>query len=84
MGYSNLRTAVTGLERAIYPEVTPSEAVMQCMETMVNKYLNQGSLGLPSMTNPWGKVDGDRHRSSALPFVYARWGNVAAGISCCD
>ena len=73
MGHSDLRTAVMGLERAVSANVTPSEEEMQRMETLVNEGLQQGLLGLSSMTNPWDKVDGDRHRSSALPSVYAGW-----------
>ena len=73
IGHSDLRTAVMGLERAVSPTVTPSEDEMQRMESLVSDGLDEGLLGLSSMTNPWDKVDGDRHRSSALPSVYARW-----------
>lgn len=73
MGHSDLRTAVLGLGRAVDGKVTPSEAEMKKMETLLQEGIDLGLLGMSSMTNPWDKVDGDRYRSSALPSVYAHW-----------
>ncbi len=73
VGHSDLRTAVMGLGRAVSSSETPTEAEMQRMETLLQEGIDEGLLGLSSMTNPWDKVDGDRHRSAALPSVYARW-----------
>lgn len=73
VGHSDLRTAVLGLGRAVSPDVVPSEQEMQRMEQLLKEGIDEGLLGLSSMTNPWDKVDGDRHRSAALPSVYARW-----------
>jgi N-acyl-D-glutamate deacylase len=44
------------------------------MERWLEEALDEGFLGLSSMTNPWDKLDGDRHRSAALPSTYATWG----------
>ncbi|MDX1804989.1 MAG: amidohydrolase family protein [Alcanivorax sp.] len=73
VGHSDLRTAVMGLTRAVSSTVKPTEDEMQRMETLLKEGIDEGLLGLSSMTNPWDKVDGDRHRSSALPSVYGRW-----------
>lgn len=73
MGHSDLRTAVMGLTRAVDPRELPSEAELRQMEAHLHQGIDLGLLGMSGMTNPWDKVDGDRHRSSALPSVYARW-----------
>ena len=44
------------------------------MERWLEEALDCGLLGLSTMTNPWDKLDGDRHRSAQLPSTYATWG----------
>ena len=44
------------------------------MERWLEEALDEGFLGLSSMTNPWDKLDGDRFRSKQLPSTYATWG----------
>ena len=73
VGHSDLRTAVMGLGRAVTPNELPTETEMQTMEKHLHDALDQGLLGMSSMTNPWDKVDGDRYRSASLPSVYASW-----------
>jgi len=73
LGHSDLRAAVMGLGRSVDPKARPSEAEMQQMERLLGEALDEGLLGLSAMTNPWDKVDGDRHRSAALPSTYATW-----------
>lgn len=74
LGHSDLRTRVLGLGRAVDPRCRPSERELGEMERWLEEALDEGFLGLSSMTNPWDKLDGDRHRSAALPSTYATWG----------
>jgi N-acyl-D-aspartate/D-glutamate deacylase len=74
LGHSDLRVRVMGLDRAVDPRARPSEAELREMERWLDDALDQGLLGLSSMTNPWDKLDGDRHRSAQLPSTYATWG----------
>ncbi len=73
LGHSDLRTRVMGLGRAVDRKARPSEAELKEMEGWLEEALDCGLLGLSSMTNPWDKLDGDRHRSAALPSTYATW-----------
>src|SRR5690606_1409703 len=73
LGHSDLRARVLGLSRAVDGRVRPSAAELAAMERHLEEALDAGFLGLSSMTNPWDKVDGDRHRSAALPSTYATW-----------
>lgn len=73
LGHSDLRVAIMGLTRSVDPKARPTEAEMQQMETLLHDALDEGLLGLSAMTNPWDKVDGDRHRSASLPSTYASW-----------
>ena len=77
LGHSDLRVAVLGLERAVDAAHKPSEAELQRMESLLEEALDEGLLGLSSMTNPWDKLDGDRERSKSLPSVYAPWREYA-------
>ncbi len=77
LGHSDLRVAVLGLERAVDANYRPSEAELQRMEQLLEDALDQGMLGLSSMTNPWDKLDGERERSKSLPSVYAPWREYA-------
>lgn len=74
LGHSDLRVRVLGLTRAVDGQVRPTEAELTEMERWLGAALDAGLLGLSSMTNPWDKLDGDRHRSAALPSTYATWG----------
>jgi N-acyl-D-aspartate/D-glutamate deacylase len=73
LGHSDLRTRVMGLGRAVDGAVRPSETELCEMERWLEDALDCGLLGLSSMTNPWDKLDGDRHRSAQLPSTYASW-----------
>jgi N-acyl-D-aspartate/D-glutamate deacylase len=77
LGHSDLRVAVLGLERAVDAAYQPSEAELQRMQQLLGEALDQGLLGLSSMTNPWDKLDGERERSKSLPSVYAPWREYA-------
>jgi N-acyl-D-aspartate/D-glutamate deacylase len=77
LGHSDLRVAVLGLKNAVDPDYKPSEADYQRMESLLEASLDEGLLGLSSMTNPWDKLDGDRERSKSLPSVYAPWREYA-------
>jgi N-acyl-D-aspartate/D-glutamate deacylase len=74
LGHSDLRARVLGLKRAVDPACRPDEGELAAMERWLEDALDQGFLGLSSMTNPWDKLDGDRFRSAALPSTYATWG----------
>jgi N-acyl-D-aspartate/D-glutamate deacylase len=74
LGHSDLRTRVLGLGRAVDPKVRPSRDELAAMERWLEEALDCGLLGLSTMTNPWDKLDGDRHRSAQLPSTYATWG----------
>jgi N-acyl-D-aspartate/D-glutamate deacylase len=73
LGHSDLRARVMGLARAVDAQARPSEEELQQMERWLEEALDCGLLGLSSMTNPWDKLDGDRHRSAQLPSTYATW-----------
>jgi N-acyl-D-aspartate/D-glutamate deacylase len=73
LGHSDLRTRVMGLTRAVDPDVRPSDSELGQMERFLEDALDHGFLGLSTMTNPWDKLDGDRHRSAQLPSTYATW-----------
>lgn len=74
LGHSDLRVAAMGLERAVDTRATPTEAELRKMEQWLEESLDQGLLGLSTMTTKWDKLDGDRQRSKSLPSTYARWG----------
>lgn len=73
IGHSDMRVATMGLERATDRAIRPTPAEAQRMRDMLEESLDQGFLGLSTMTNPWDKVDGDRCRSRSLPSTYAPW-----------
>jgi N-acyl-D-aspartate/D-glutamate deacylase len=73
LGHSDLRARVMGLGRAVDKKARPSEGELQEMERWLGEALDCGLLGLSTMTNPWDKLDGDRHRSAQLPSTYATW-----------
>ncbi len=73
LGHSDLRARVMGLARAVDPAARPTAAELGAMEHHLENALDQGFLGMSTMTNPWDKLDGDRFRSAQLPSTYARW-----------
>jgi N-acyl-D-aspartate/D-glutamate deacylase len=73
LGHSDLRTRVLGLGRAVDRKARPTGAELAEMVRHLEDALDHGFLGLSSMTNPWDKLDGDRHRSAQLPSTYATW-----------
>lgn len=73
IGHSDLRVRAMGLERAVDPDATPTEAELVEMERWLAAALDAGFLGLSTMTNKWDKLDGDRFRSRPLPSTYASW-----------
>lgn len=77
LGHSDLRVSVMGLKRAVDGTVKPNEAEMQRMEGVLNEALDEGLLGLSTMTTKWDKLDGDRERSKSLPTTYAKWAEYA-------
>ncbi|MAQ14267.1 MAG: N-acyl-D-glutamate amidohydrolase [Sandaracinus sp.] len=74
LGHSDLRVAVMGLGRSVDPAERPTAAEQAQMESILEAALDEGFLGLSTMTNPWDKVGGDRFRSKRLPSTYATWG----------
>ncbi|MBL8943211.1 MAG: amidohydrolase family protein [Myxococcales bacterium] len=74
LGHSDLRTSVMGLARAVDGDERPTRDEQARMEQCLEDALDAGYLGLSTMTNPWDKVGGDRHRSKRLPSTYATWG----------
>ena len=78
LGHSDLRVAVMGLSRAVDAGIRPSASELQRMQQLLDEALDEGLLGLSSMTNPWDKLDGERERSKSLPSVYAPWREYAA------
>jgi N-acyl-D-aspartate/D-glutamate deacylase len=73
LGHSDVRVRVMGLARAVDPRARPSETELRAMERWLEDGLDVGLLGLSTMTSPWDKLDGDRHRSAQLPSTYATW-----------
>jgi N-acyl-D-aspartate/D-glutamate deacylase len=73
LGHSDVRVRVMGIARAVDRQARPTESEVQQMEQWLEDGLDAGLLGLSTMTNPWDKLDGDRHRSAALPSTYATW-----------
>jgi len=77
LGHSDMRVAVMGLERATDLKITPTEAEMKKMESLLKEALDEGFLGLSTMCLKWDKVDGDRAWSKSLPSTYAKWKEVS-------
>lgn len=73
LGHSDLRTSVLGLDRATTSDVTPTEAELERMATLLDEALDAGLLGMSGMDAPIDKLDGDRFRSRALPSTFATW-----------
>jgi N-acyl-D-aspartate/D-glutamate deacylase len=73
LGHSDLRVRTMGLARAVDADAQPTAGELRAMERWLEDALDCGFLGLSSMTSTWDKLDGDRHRSRALPSTYATW-----------
>jgi N-acyl-D-aspartate/D-glutamate deacylase len=73
LGHSDLRAHVLGLKQAVDKNYRPTQLEIKRMQLLLGEALDEGFLGLSTMTNPWDKLDGDRFASSSLPSSYARW-----------
>ncbi|MDB4966520.1 MAG: N-acyl-D-glutamate amidohydrolase [Myxococcales bacterium] len=73
LGHSDLRARVMGLSRSVDGKARPDARELSEMERWLEESLDCGMLGLSTMTNPWDKLDGERHRSAQLPSTYATW-----------
>jgi N-acyl-D-glutamate deacylase len=80
LGHSDVRASVMGLGRATDPKQSPSRDELRTIDRRINAALDEGFLGVSTMTNPWDKMDGDRYRSRTLPSTHASWGEFR-GIS---
>ena len=73
LGHSDLRAYVLGLAKAVDKNYRPVPSEIKRMQQLLAHALDEGFLGLSTMTNPWDKLDGDRFLSSSLPSTYASW-----------
>ncbi|MFE6858327.1 amidohydrolase family protein [Nocardia sp. NPDC057668] len=78
LGHSDLRTHVLGLDRAVTRDTRPSAAEIERMQLLLGEAIDEGFLGLSSMSNKLDKIDGEVHRSRSLPSTYARGKEVRA------
>ncbi|APE33545.1 hypothetical protein BOX37_05680 [Nocardia mangyaensis] len=78
LGHSDLRTHVLGLGRAVTRDTTPTAAEITQMTTLLDEAIDEGFLGLSSMSNPLDKIDGTEYRSRSLPSTYTRGKEVRA------
>lgn len=74
LGHSDVRASVMGLGRATDPAHSPTRAELAEIDRRITAALDEGFLGVSTMTNPWDKMDGDRYRSRTLPSTHASWG----------
>ncbi|WP_405485928.1 amidohydrolase family protein [Nocardia sp. NBC_00511] len=72
LGHSDLRTHVLGLGRAVTRDTKPSADELARMQGLLEDAIDEGFLGMSSMTNTLDKIDGDIYRSRSLPSTYAR------------
>lgn len=73
LGHSDLRVGVLGLEAATDKHFRPSAAQMAAMERILDDSLDEGFLGLSTMTTRRDKLAGDRAWAEPLPSTFARW-----------
>ncbi|MFC5146810.1 N-acyl-D-amino-acid deacylase family protein [Streptomyces aureoversilis] len=73
LGHSDLRAHVMGLARAVDPRTRPTERELRRMEELLAAARTAGLVGLSTMTSPFSRLAGDRHRSARLPSTYAGW-----------
>ncbi len=72
VGHSDLRARAMGLVRSVSNE-RPSEAELQQMENLLEEALDNGFLGMSSMTTKLDRIDGDRAWAKPLPSTFATW-----------
>ncbi|ETW21655.1 N-acyl-D-amino-acid deacylase family protein [Mycobacterium gastri] len=73
LGHSDLRVGVLGLEAATDKHFQPSDTQMASMERILDDALDEGFLGLSTMTTRRDKLAGDRAWAEPLPSTFARW-----------
>jgi N-acyl-D-aspartate/D-glutamate deacylase len=73
LGHSDLRVGVLGLDAATDKKHRPSGAELSAMERTLDDALDEGFLGLSTMTTRLDKLAGDRAWSDPLPSTFARW-----------
>src|SRR5262249_32616612 len=73
LGHSDLRVGVLGLEAATDKKHRPSDAELSTMERTLDDALDEGFLGLSTMTTRLDKLAGDRACSDPLPSTLAGW-----------
>ena len=79
LGHSDLRVATMGLSDATTRGRRPSPDELNTMTEHLEHALDEGFLGLSTMTNPWDKVGGDSEsRSNPLPSTFASWREYGA------
>jgi len=74
LGHSSLRAHVMGVERSLDKQVRPTEKELLEMESITERALDAGYLGVSFQTSLWDKMGGDReYRSKPLPSSFASW-----------
>ncbi|POX86343.1 N-acyl-D-amino-acid deacylase family protein [Mycobacterium kansasii] len=73
LGHSDLRVGVLGLEAATNKHFQPSDSQIAAMERILDDALDEGFLGLSTMTTRRDKLAGDRAWAQPLPSTFARW-----------
>ncbi|MEO0324384.1 MAG: amidohydrolase family protein [Myxococcota bacterium] len=76
VGYSAVRAATLGIERALDPRARLTRDELNRLEESLEEGLDAGFLGLSMNGLSWDKMGGDRFRSRRLPSAHARWGEV--------
>src|SRR5690606_23338673 len=77
LGHSTIRAHVMGLGRSLDAHVSPTEAELTRMESMLGEAISAGFLGISINTLPWDKMGGHRFRSRPTPSVFAGWREYA-------
>ncbi|MCV7199695.1 N-acyl-D-amino-acid deacylase family protein [Mycobacterium angelicum] len=73
LGHSDLRVGVLGLKTATDKHFRPSDSQIATMERILDDALDEGFLGLSTMTTRRDKLAGDRAWAEPLPSTFARW-----------
>ncbi|MCV7075267.1 N-acyl-D-amino-acid deacylase family protein [Mycobacterium szulgai] len=73
LGHSDLRVGVLGLKTATDKRFRPSDSQIATMERILDDALDEGFLGLSTMTTRRDKLAGDRAWAEPLPSTFARW-----------
>ncbi|MHA7651788.1 N-acyl-D-amino-acid deacylase family protein [Mycobacterium sp. ML4] len=73
LGHSDLRAGVLGLKAATDKHFRPSDSQLARMESTLEDALDEGFLGLSTMTTRRDKLAGDRAWAQPLPSTFARW-----------